>query len=58
MVGDDGVLPLDGFDLMPTSVDLDADAWFRELCRVADRDFTSAEREILPDGTDTTRPCS
>ena len=54
----DGILALNGVDSMPTQVSMLARSWFDHLCAVADREFTSAELEILPEGTDTSRPCA
>ncbi|MEU0952512.1 trypsin-like peptidase domain-containing protein [Streptomyces niveus] len=38
--------------------DLRPEAQFRVLCKVADRDYTTAERELLPDGTPAQPPCT
>lgn len=39
------------FTLRRRTFDLRPEAQFRALCKVADRDYTTAERELLPDGT-------
>ncbi|MEV0638937.1 trypsin-like peptidase domain-containing protein [Streptomyces sp. NPDC050619] len=36
----------------------DPDTWWRSLCRSTDRPYTEAEREELPPGAHTGRPCS
>ncbi|MFE2497169.1 trypsin-like peptidase domain-containing protein [Streptomyces scopuliridis] len=38
--------------------DLRPDAQFRTLCAAADRDYTEAERKLLPEGTPSKPPCS
>ncbi|RYJ22870.1 hypothetical protein CU044_5702 [Streptomyces sp. L-9-10] len=38
--------------------DLSPGAQFRTLCAAADRDYTEAERKLLPEGTPSQRPCS
>ncbi|MFB7919301.1 trypsin-like peptidase domain-containing protein [Streptomyces sp. NPDC056061] len=38
--------------------DLRPETQFRTLCKVADRDYTPAERELLPDGTPAQPPCA
>ncbi|MGV9757779.1 nSTAND1 domain-containing NTPase [Streptomyces tricolor] len=40
------------------SLDVDPDAWWRDLCRAADRPYTKAERGRLPAGARTGRPCA
>ncbi|MFE3149081.1 trypsin-like peptidase domain-containing protein [Streptomyces sp. NPDC059218] len=40
------------------SFDLRPEAQFRALCDAAGRDYTDAERELLPDGTPDEPPCS
>lgn len=40
------------------SFDLRPEAQFRALCAVASRDYTPAERKLLPDGTPEQPPCS
>lgn len=40
------------------SIPLDPEQWFRDLCRVADREFTQQEKDILPKGVSTERPCT
>ncbi|MFD0200885.1 MULTISPECIES: WD40 repeat domain-containing protein [Saccharothrix] len=45
-------------DVGATTVPLDAAAWFSHLCRVAARDFSPEESDVLPEGADTTSPCS
>jgi hypothetical protein len=37
---------------------LDPQAWFRQLCRINDRDFTATELTRLPQDADRTRPCA
>ncbi|WP_091245140.1 nSTAND1 domain-containing NTPase [Micromonospora matsumotoense] len=39
------------------TLDLRPEIQFRALCAAADRDYTRAERELLPDGTPTQPPC-
>ncbi|MFF2007961.1 trypsin-like peptidase domain-containing protein [Streptomyces sp. NPDC058195] len=46
------------FTLRRRTFDLRPEAQFRALCKVADRDYTSAERELLPDGTPAQPPCT
>ncbi|PVE04151.1 hypothetical protein Y717_13875 [Streptomyces scopuliridis RB72] len=38
--------------------DLNPDTQFRTLCAAADRDYTEAERKLLPEGTPSQPPCS
>ncbi|WP_227981437.1 serine protease [Nocardia spumae] len=38
-------------------VDLDRDGILQRLCGISDRDYTPAERDALPVGADTARPC-
>jgi WD40 repeat protein/energy-coupling factor transporter ATP-binding protein EcfA2 len=45
---------LNGYEL---SIPLNADTAFTQLCRSAARDFTRAERQLLPAGADHTPPC-
>ncbi|MFD7530966.1 hypothetical protein ACFV8E_25765 [Streptomyces sp. NPDC059849] len=40
------------------SFELRPEAQFRALCDAAGRDYTDAERELLPDGTPDEPPCS
>ncbi|MGI5499873.1 trypsin-like peptidase domain-containing protein [Lentzea sp. CA-135723] len=40
------------------SITLDAAQWFRELCGLANREFTQAEKDALPQGVSTERPCT
>jgi WD40 repeat protein len=53
---DDHRLTIDTGDLRQT-FDLRPDAQFRALCAVASRDYTAAERKLLPDGTPSKPPC-
>nr|WSZ99458.1 trypsin-like peptidase domain-containing protein [Streptomyces sp. NBC_00857] len=46
------------FTLRRRTFDLRPEAQFRALCKVADRDYTTAERELLPDGTPAQPPCT
>ncbi|WP_189548002.1 nSTAND1 domain-containing NTPase [Streptomyces gelaticus] len=46
------------FTLRRRTFDLRPEAQFRALCKVADRDYTPAERELLPDGTPAQPPCT
>lgn len=39
------------------TVPLDPDAWFRDLCRISDREFTEQEAALLPPGASRDRPC-
>ncbi|MFC6981980.1 hypothetical protein [Streptomyces cirratus] len=39
-------------------LDLRPDAQFRALCAAAARDYTPAERRLLPDGTPSRAPCA
>lgn len=32
-------------------------AWFRDLCRISDREFTTGEKRLLPNGASHERPC-
>ncbi|GAA1312197.1 trypsin-like peptidase domain-containing protein [Saccharothrix xinjiangensis] len=41
-----------------TKMPLDAAVWFSRLCQAASRDFSSEELDLLPEGADTTAPCS
>lgn len=50
-------LTLDTGDLRQ-SFDLRPDAQFRALCAAAGRDYTKAERKLLPDGTPSKPPCT
>ncbi|GLY23030.1 trypsin-like peptidase domain-containing protein [Micromonospora sp. NBRC 101691] len=45
------------FRLRQLTVDLRPEVQFRTLCAVAGRDYTEAERELLPDGTPAQPPC-
>ncbi|MEV5538810.1 trypsin-like peptidase domain-containing protein [Saccharopolyspora shandongensis] len=40
-----------------TTIPLDPQKWFDELCRIADREFTQAELDVLPAGASTEPPC-
>ncbi|MFF3329289.1 trypsin-like peptidase domain-containing protein [Streptomyces sp. NPDC002888] len=40
------------------SFDVDPEAWWRQLCRSADRSYTEAEGKQLPLGAHTGRPCA
>ncbi|MFS8097571.1 trypsin-like peptidase domain-containing protein [Lentzea alba] len=40
------------------SIPLDPEQWFRDLCRVSDREFTQQEKDTLPKGVRTERPCA
>lgn len=40
------------------SVPLDGAAWMRHLCGINDRDFTPAEKTLLPAGAEQSRPCA
>lgn len=59
-----GLLHLDGHRLtvestgVKQSFDLRSEAQFRALCDAAGRDYTAAERELLPEGTPDGPPCS
>ncbi|MDK0519349.1 AAA family ATPase [Streptomyces sp. ML-6] len=59
-----GLLHLDGHRLtveskgVKQSFDLRPEAQFRALCDAAGRDYTAAERELLPEGTPDEPPCS
>ncbi|MFJ2896072.1 AAA family ATPase [Streptomyces sp. NPDC087218] len=59
-----GLLHLDGHRLtveskgVKQSFDLRPEAQFRALCDAAGRDYTAAERKLLPDGTPGEPPCS
>ncbi|MEU0278781.1 trypsin-like peptidase domain-containing protein [Streptomyces sp. NPDC006195] len=46
------------FTLRLRTFDLRPEAQFRALCDAVDRDYTTAERELLPDGTPAQRPCT
>ncbi|MGQ4459254.1 nSTAND1 domain-containing NTPase [[Kitasatospora] papulosa] len=46
------------FTLRRRTFDLRPEAQFRALCDVAARDYTSAERDLLPDGTPEQPPCA
>lgn len=46
------------FTLRRRSFDLRPEAQFRALCAAAGRDYTSAERKLLPDGTPPGPPCA
>ncbi|MFF4078901.1 trypsin-like peptidase domain-containing protein [Streptomyces sp. NPDC001777] len=46
------------FTLRRRTFDLRPEAQFRALCKVAARDYTPAERELLPDGTPEQPPCA
>ncbi|MFE4693319.1 trypsin-like peptidase domain-containing protein [Streptomyces sp. NPDC056749] len=46
------------FTLRRRTFDLRPEAQFRALCEVAGRDYTSAERKLLPDGTPAEPPCA
>ncbi|MEU5599229.1 trypsin-like peptidase domain-containing protein [Streptomyces sp. NPDC020298] len=50
-------LTLDNGALRQT-FDLSPDAQFRTLCAAAARDFTEAERKLLPEGTPSKQPCA
>ncbi|MCX2732638.1 serine protease [Saccharopolyspora sp. NFXS83] len=39
-------------------IPLDPAMWFRDLCRVSDRDFTEQEAVLLPAGASRDRPCA
>ncbi|MBC2904719.1 trypsin-like peptidase domain-containing protein [Streptomyces cupreus] len=39
------------------SISLNPDTWFRTLCTAAGRDFTKAEKQLLPAGADASPPC-
>lgn len=41
-----------------TRLPLDPQTWFRHLCQINDRDFTTAELTRLPQNADRTRPCA
>nr|WP_239106840.1 trypsin-like peptidase domain-containing protein [Streptomyces rubrogriseus] len=47
----------ESFTLRRRTFDLRPEAQFRALCKVAARDYTPAERELLPDGTPEQPPC-
>ncbi|WP_406160911.1 AAA family ATPase [Streptomyces sp. NBC_01005] len=59
-----GLLHLDGHRLtvestgVKQSFDLRSEAQFQALCDAAGRDYTAAERELLPEGTPDGPPCS
>jgi WD40 repeat protein/energy-coupling factor transporter ATP-binding protein EcfA2 len=53
---DDHRLTIDTGDLRQT-FDLRPDAQFRALCAAASRDYTAAERKLLPDGAPSKPPC-
>ncbi|MFE7614859.1 AAA family ATPase [Streptomyces sp. NPDC057496] len=59
-----GLLHLDGHRLtveskgVKQSFDLRPEAQFRALCDAAGRDYTAAERKLLPEGTPDEPPCS
>lgn len=38
-------------------IPLDPEVWFRDLCRISDRDFTDEELGLLPEGVSRDRPC-
>jgi hypothetical protein len=38
-------------------IPLDPDAWFRDLCRISDREFTPEEERLLPEGVSHEPPC-
>ncbi|MCI2419043.1 trypsin-like peptidase domain-containing protein [Saccharopolyspora sp. K220] len=40
-----------------TAIPLDPEAWFRDLCRMSNREFTDQEKELLPAGASTEPPC-
>ncbi|QYN32487.1 trypsin-like peptidase domain-containing protein [Pseudonocardia sp. DSM 110487] len=42
---------------LPVLLPLNARDWFDQLCRITDRPFTPAERELLPAEVDDERPC-
>ncbi|MFB7408307.1 trypsin-like peptidase domain-containing protein [Streptomyces sp. NPDC056202] len=46
------------FTLRRRTFELSPESQFRALCAVANRDFTPAERGLLPDGTPAERPCA
>ncbi|MFJ9660182.1 trypsin-like peptidase domain-containing protein [Streptomyces griseoflavus] len=46
------------FTLRRRTFDLRPEAQFRALCEVAGRDYTPAERKLLPDGTPDQPPCA
>lgn len=46
------------FTLRRRTFDLRPEAQFSALCKLADRDYTPAERELLPDGTPAQPPCT
>ncbi|MFD3921464.1 trypsin-like peptidase domain-containing protein [Streptomyces sp. NPDC058595] len=48
----------ESFTLRRRTFDLRPEAQFRALCDVAARDYTPAERELLPDGTPAQLPCT
>ncbi|WP_179893044.1 nSTAND1 domain-containing NTPase [Streptomyces sp. b84] len=48
----------ESFTLRRRTFDLRPEAQFRALCKVAARDYTPAERELLPDGTPEQPPCT
>jgi hypothetical protein len=39
-------------------IPLEPEQWFRDLCRLSDREFTPQEKGSLPDGVDHERPCA
>lgn len=39
------------------SIPLDPEFWFRDLCRISDREFTVEERNLLPEGVSDEPPC-
>ncbi|QKW06908.1 trypsin-like peptidase domain-containing protein [Streptomyces sp. NA04227] len=50
-------LTVDSYSVSQT-LDLDPDTQFRTLCAAAGRDYTAAERELLPEGTPSKPPCA
>lgn len=41
----------------PFSISLDPNVWFKDLCRIADRDITPDEKPLYPVGAKEDRPC-
>ncbi|MGP4018816.1 WD40 repeat domain-containing protein [Saccharopolyspora sp. 5N708] len=46
-----------GFPGYRKPLSLDPEEWFRDLCRLSNRDFTEQELRLLPEGVSHDRPC-